>query len=87
MAFSRRTHAVSKAAMVGGLALVVTLVSAFVLGSFVAERLRSDRSQVRIPEPVSEPCEKQSWVNSDRACLTWTTPRVGVDGPRSAVSD
>jgi hypothetical protein len=81
MALSCRADALPKIAMDGGLALVLTRVSAFVLGSFVAERLRPDRLQARIPEPASESCEKQSWVKSDRACLTWTAPRAGVTGP------
>jgi hypothetical protein len=89
MALSPRTHAVLKLATIGGLALV--------LSSFVTERWRSDVTLVRLPQPASEPCEKQSWMNSDRACLTWTAPRAGVNGPiynavgkaanRSVVSD
>lgn len=43
-----------------------------------AERWRSDVTRVRVPDPPSLPCEQQSWVNADRACLAWTGPRADV---------
>jgi hypothetical protein len=79
MALSSRALAVLKVATIGGLALV--------LSSFIAERWRPDVTLVRVPEPASEPCEKQSWVNSDRACLTWTARPAGVNGPIHIILD
>jgi hypothetical protein len=77
MALSPRAHAVLTAAFVGRLAPVVALL----LGSFLAEKWRSDLALLAI-----EPCEKQSWLSSDRACLTWTAPRAGVNGPTRNVA-
>ena len=75
MALTRRAHAALKVAVAGALALVVVLL----LVSFVA--WRPSHLLARFPEPAFEPCEKQSWVNADRACLTWTAPRAGVKDP------
>ena len=91
MALARRAHAALKVAVAGALVLVVVLL----LVSLVA--WRPSHLLALFPEPAFEPCEKQSWVNADRACLTWTAPRAGVKGPnhnvvekgasRSAVTD
>lgn len=75
MALTRRAHAALTVAVAGALALVVVLL----LVSLVA--WRPSHLLARFPEPAFEPCEKQSWVNADRACLTWTAPRAGVKGP------
>jgi hypothetical protein len=77
MALTRRAHAAPKVAVAGALALVVVLL----LVSFVSVAWRPSHLLARFPEPAFEPCEKQPWVNADRACLTWTAPRAGVNGP------
>jgi hypothetical protein len=65
MALSPRAHAVPMGAFVGGLVPVVALLPS----SFLAEKWRSDLAPLRVREPATEPCEKQSWVSSGRALL------------------
>jgi len=79
MALSPCAYALVTVAIFGGLALVVV--------SFVTERWRSDVTLARVPEPTFEPSEKQSRVNSDSFCLTWTTPRAGANRPGHNVVD
>jgi hypothetical protein len=38
----------------------------------------------RIADPAPVPCSKQDWYNADRACQSWTAPRVEALAAASA---
>jgi hypothetical protein len=42
-------------------------------------------ARTRIPDPPSVPCSKQVWYNADRACLSWTAPRVSREAATASV--
>jgi hypothetical protein len=41
----------------------------------------------RISDPSPLPCGKQTWPNTDRACLSWTTPRKQPTSAQTAVPE
>jgi hypothetical protein len=40
----------------------------------VAELWRPSAERAPIPDPPARPCNRQSWYNADRICLSWTAP-------------
>ena len=42
----------------------------------VAELWRPSAAAAPIPDPPPLPCNKQSWYNADRICLSWTAPHA-----------
>ena len=71
---------VSIAGVVGVLGALVLLTQP----AQVAEFWSSAR-HTRIADPAPVPCQKQEWYNADRACLSWTAPRVaGLEPVMSA---
>jgi len=56
------------------LGVVVTL-AALIQPAQVAELWSPSGARTRIPDPPPLPCERQSWYNADRVCLSWTAPR------------
>ena len=42
----------------------------------VAELWRPFAAAAPIPDPPPLPCNKQSWYNADRICLSWTAPHA-----------
>jgi hypothetical protein len=55
-------------------AVAGTLV-ALIQPAYVAELWSPVTVRAPIPNPAPLPCNKQSWYNADRVCLTWTAPR------------
>ena len=46
---------------------------------FAAEAWRLSVARAPIPELPPQPCNKQSWTNADRVCLTWTVPLAAAE--------
>ena len=63
-------------------AAIATIASIAV--SYGTETVRLYAMTSRIPDPPTVPCKQQSWVNADRACLTWTAPRKDKAGADQA---
>lgn len=74
MSFNRKKSFKRHGFAVFALVVVGTLV-ALVEPGYVAERLSPLFSRTPIADPAPAPCEKQSWYNADRVCLSWTAPR------------
>ena len=63
---------VSIAGVAGVLATLVLLTQP----AHVTEFWSAATTRARIADPAPVPCSKQDWFNADRACLSWTAPRV-----------
>jgi hypothetical protein len=74
MALSHQMSAAVVIAIIGGGLVAPALIS------LSTEFWRSQGTRARLPDPIPLPCDQQFWVNADRACLTWTAPRVGANG-------
>src|SRR6267154_4668335 len=54
---------------------------------FAAEAWRLSAARAPIPELPPQPCNKQSWTNADRVCLTWTVPLASAEAEALVVLD
>jgi hypothetical protein len=68
MALRRYLSIAFAAGLIGTLALLTQ-------PAHVAELWRPSAALAPIPDPTPLPCNKQSWYNADRICLSWTAPR------------
>ena len=65
--FRRHLFVASAAGLIGTFSLMQP--------AHVAELWRPSAAAAPIPDPPPLPCNKQSWYNADRICLSWTAPR------------
>jgi hypothetical protein len=83
--------ALSRCLSVAFAAGVIGTLGVLVQPAHVAELWRPSAALAPIPDPHPLPCNKQSWYNADRICLSWTAPRDfkqqvagGADSGRNA---
>ena len=65
---------------------VIATLSLLTGPAHVAELLRPVVARAPIADPPAVPCNKQEWYNADRACLSWTAPRVDLREQQAAMS-
>jgi hypothetical protein len=68
-----------------GAGVVVTL-ALLTEPAHVAELLKPAAARAPIANPPAVPCKRQEWYNADRACLSWTAPRVDLREQQAAMS-
>ena len=68
MAFRRCLSIAFAAGVIGTLGVLMQ-------PAHVTELWRPSAAVAPIPDPPPLPCNKQSWYNADRICLSWTAPR------------
>jgi hypothetical protein len=67
MTFGRYVCAAFAAGVIGTLGMLTR-------PAHVAEVWSPSVARAPIPDPPPLGCEKQSWYNADRICLSWTAP-------------
>ena len=68
--------AIRRYVSIAGVAGVLGALVLLTQPAHVAEFWSAATSKARIADPAPVPCSKQDWYNADRACQSWTAPRV-----------
>jgi hypothetical protein len=55
-------------------AATIGTLGALTQPAHVAELWRASAVLAPVPDPPARPCNRQSWYNADRICLSWTAP-------------